>query len=256
MTTKQSNKQTVNVTVNNNSKCCDKPKPKKRRAKPKPPQEPIDEFPVLNTPQARTNMPNIAPLPVRHTVYIPNSIQISPDGVNPPLPPYFDRPFTNLTRTVEDMRKSFMNEINDVRLLVGSRPITHEMGTDPQDLSTIDPNPFGSPTETPTMAQQQEPRTPISTLTTPSPSMTYEQTLTPFVSQFLRNRDIFWDTQDPPPSTLTPQSPMDMMGGLQTMSLEQLRETYVNIPNKPPSWRMPRLKETFINRILEMNTQQ
>ncbi len=235
MPTKQSNKQTQNVNVVvNNKMCCDKPKPKKRRAKPKPPpreasptdQEPIDEFPVLNTPQARTNMPNIAPLPVRQTVYIPNSIQISPDGVNPPLPPYFDRPFTNLTRTVEDMRSTLMNEINDVRSLIGSRgalplarPITHEMGTDPQDLSTIDPNPFGSPTETPmgqSMGQSMvQPQTPTSAMTTPSPSMTYQQPTSPFMS-FMMNRQHQEPTEISPlptqqettPSTLLTMSPV------------------------------------------------
>jgi hypothetical protein len=129
-------------------------------------------------------------MPIRNTVYMPPTVQISSEGMTYPIPAYFDRPFTNLTRTVEDMRNSLMNEINDVRLLVGSRPITNEMGTDPQELPTTNPNPFGSPTETPTMAQQ-EPRTPISApnsaMTTPSPSMTYEQTTSPFMS-FMMNR--------------------------------------------------------------------
>lgn len=210
MPTKQSNKQTQNVSVVvNNKMCCDKPKPKKRRAKPKPPQEPIDEFPVLNTP-AQTR-PNYGPMamPIRNTVYMPSSVQISPDGMQPPIPEYFNRPYTNLVRTMEDMRTSIMNEVNDVKMLVGSRPMTNEMGTDPQDLSTINPNPFGSPTETPTMAQQpkvpvEEPRTPNSAMTTPSPSMTYEQTTSPFMS-FMMNR------QYQEPNEITPlpiQSPL------------------------------------------------
>lgn len=127
---KQSNKQTQNVkVVVNNKMCCDKPKPKKRRAKPKPPQEPIDDFPVLDTPA--NPRPSIHPVPVRNTVYMPSTVQISPEGMTPPIPAYFNIPYTNLVRTMEDMRKSVMDEINDVRRLVAPIPITNDTSTDP-----------------------------------------------------------------------------------------------------------------------------
>lgn len=200
MTTKQSNKQTQNVKVivNTNSKCCDKPKPKKRRAKPKPPQEPINEFPLLNTPAL--TRPSYAPLPIRNTVYMPPTVQISSEGMSYPIPNYFDRPYTNLVRTMEDFQNNIMNEMNDVKQALASQPQpfldTNEIG-------------FGSPTETPTMAQQpkvpvEEPRTPNSAMTTPSPSMTYEQTTSPFMS-FMMNR------QYQEPNEITPlpiQSPL------------------------------------------------
>lgn len=127
----QSNKQTQNVNVVvNNKMCCDKPKPKKRRAKPKPPpQEPIDEFPVLNTPA--NPRPSIHPVPVRNTVYMPSTVQISPEGMTPPIPAYFERPYTNLVRTMEDFHNNIMNEISDVRSLVAPIPITNDTSTDP-----------------------------------------------------------------------------------------------------------------------------
>lgn len=115
---KQSNsqKQTVNVTVNNRMACCDKPK-KKRRSKPKPrPEEPpmdINEFPALNTPAL--TRPSYAPFPIRNTVYMPSTVQISPEGMPPPIPEYADRRYTNMVRTLEDMQKNVLNEMQNLR---------------------------------------------------------------------------------------------------------------------------------------------
>jgi len=144
--------------------CCDKPKPKKRRAKPKPQQEPIlDEFPVLNTPAL--TRPNYGPMamPIRNTVYMPPTVQISPEGMTPPIPNYFDRPYTNLVRTMEDFQNNIMNEMNDVKSLVSSRPMTNEMGTDPQ-MPTVDiPAPvpaIASTSSSPAIASTSKPSPP------------------------------------------------------------------------------------------------
>jgi hypothetical protein len=130
MPTKQSNTQTqsVKVVVNNKIACCDDKK--KKRTKPKrkqqqeAPQE-ANEFPVLNTPvNSRYSQGGIAPMAVRNTVYIPNSAQITPEGMQYPIPSYFDRQYTNLTRTMEDFRDSMMKEIDDVRQTMVVRPQT------------------------------------------------------------------------------------------------------------------------------------
>lgn len=144
MPTKQSNKQTQNVKVNVinkiDSKCCDdkkkKSKPKRRREPQPPPEEPpLDEFPVLNTPARNTAMPNISALPVRNTVYIPNSVQISPEGVAPPVPAYFEKYYTNMTRTMEDMRQSLLSELEDVKQLIPVRPAMTTEGTQMPQLT-------------------------------------------------------------------------------------------------------------------------
>jgi hypothetical protein len=119
--TKQSNsqKQTVNVVVNNKMACCEKPK-KKRKSKPKPkprqeePEMPMDDgFPVLNTPSS--SRPSYSAVPIRNTVYMPSTVQISPEGMMPPIPDYFQRPYTNLIRTMEDFQNNIVKEFNDVR---------------------------------------------------------------------------------------------------------------------------------------------
>jgi len=231
MPPKQSNKQSVNlkVTVNNNisSKSSNvnkdkKSKPRKQQPPPPPPDE-MDDFPVLNTPARNpTAMPNISALPVRNTVYMPSTVQISPEGAQPPIPAYFERPYTNLVRTIEDMRNSLMSEIEDVKGLMNTNPemMAQEtqtqpqgvtVGTDtmprqmtmaePQSIFDINPDPFGSPTETPKQQEQN------SALSTPSPSVTYEYAPSPFMNQFLLNRELF---QDVPLSTMETQTPPTM----------------------------------------------
>lgn len=128
MSHKQSNKQTqsVKVVVNNKLSCnpCEKKKKKPKR-KQQQPEQPIDEFPALTTEiNSRYPQAGIAPMSVRNTVYIPNSSQISPEGMQYPIPSYFDRQYTNLTRTMEDFRDSMMKEINDVRQNMYIRPPT------------------------------------------------------------------------------------------------------------------------------------
>lgn len=128
---KQSNKQTqhVKVTVNNKieSKCCDEKKKKRRRRQQQQPpiEEPINEFPVMDTPARRnTTIPNVSlPVPLRNTVYAPNSISITPEGNAGPVPSYFESYYTNLTRTMEDMRMNILSEIEDVKQLTAlTRP--------------------------------------------------------------------------------------------------------------------------------------
>ena len=119
MPNSQSNKQTTNVKVNVinkiDSKCCDdkkKRKPKKRQPPP-PPPEVINEFPALATPSSRANtsIPSISPIAVRNVVYPAQTVQISPEGDAPPVPAYFEKHYTNLVRTIEDMRTSIVNEM-------------------------------------------------------------------------------------------------------------------------------------------------
>lgn len=138
MATKQSNERTqsVKVVVNNKISCnpCNKKK-RKPKKKQQAPEHPIDEFPVLNTP-ANSRFPHggIAPMAVRNTVYIPNSSQISPEGMQYPIPSYFDRQYTNLTRTMEDFRDSMMKEIDDVRQTMAVEPptiLTNDTQTEP-----------------------------------------------------------------------------------------------------------------------------
>lgn len=122
MSNKQSNKQTQNVKVivNNKMPCCDKPKPKKRKQQRKPPQEeePMDEFPPLYTPPARNGLMNMAPMANRNSVYIPPTIQIS--NTSQPVPAYFDKFYTNMTRTMEDIASMIRKEQQDVKYLIGT----------------------------------------------------------------------------------------------------------------------------------------
>lgn len=164
MSNKQSNKQTqsVKVTVNNKITCCDD---KKKRRKPKkkqqaPQEQPVDGFPVLDT-QANVKYPfgGIAPMAVRNTVYLPNTAQITPEGMQYPVPSYFDRQYTNLTRTMEDFRNTMMNELQDVRNLVNVNPkssvgtqTTTDMGTQSDPFFDEDINPlFVTPSRRTTM---------------------------------------------------------------------------------------------------------
>lgn len=109
---KQSNRQTQNVkvVVNNRLGCCEKPK-RKRKSKPTQPQEnPMEDggFPALDTPAQ--NRPSYSAIPVRNTVYMPSSVQITPEGMMPPVPNYFERPYTNLVRTMEDFQDTMIKE--------------------------------------------------------------------------------------------------------------------------------------------------
>lgn len=125
MPTKQSNvqKQSVRVVVNNRieSKCCDDKKKRKpkRRQPPPPPPEVINEFPALATPPSRANtsIPNISPIAVRNVVYPAQTVQISPEGDAPPIPAYFEVPYTNLVRTMENLRTAILNERRDIETL-------------------------------------------------------------------------------------------------------------------------------------------
>ena len=186
--TKQSNsqKQTVNVTVNNKMACCEKPK-KKRKSKPKPkprqeePEMPMDDgFPVLNTPSP--SRPTYSAVPIRNTVYMPSTVQISPEGMMPPIPDYFQRPYTNLIRTMEDFQNNLMKELNDVRQT--ARPTVAPQGTqtmpDPIATQTM-PEMAGQQTQTmmPEMAGQQTQTmpNPIATQTMPELSMSEPQSM-------------------------------------------------------------------------------
>lgn len=190
--TKQSNKQTqsVKVVVNNKIACCDDKKKKRKPKKKQQPQEqqPLDEFPVLNTP-ANSHYPiaGISPIAVRNQVYIPSAMQISPEGATQPIPAYFDRHYTNLVRTMEDFKTSMMNEMQDVRNLVSIQPKqTSSMSTQTVSDTETQTDPlfdeqqgFGSPTyETPKMSKQpsfaQLDGNITPALTTPTSTMDYE----------------------------------------------------------------------------------
>lgn len=209
---KQSNKQTqnVNVVVNNKVGCCEKPK-RKRKSRPKQEEPPMDDggFPVLDTP-AQTR-PSYSALPVRNTVYMPSTVQISPEGMMPPIPSYFEKPMTNLMRTMEDFQHNMMKEWQEYQQ--AANPTIAPSTTDFADLN-IDG--FGSPTETPKFVEtqstpmllQEEPEPPLisSSLTTPSPSITYEYAPSPDMNRFLLNRDLFEDPVQA--STLATQTPL------------------------------------------------
>lgn len=161
---KQSNsqKQSVNVTVNNKMACCDKPK-KKRRSKPKPRQEePMmdDGFPVLDTPAP--SRPSYSAVPIRNTVYMPSSVQISPEGMMPPVPDYFQRPYTNLLRTMEDFQTNIMKELNDVRQSMNPTVAPQEA----QGTQTMMPEMAGQGTQT--NFDIASPSTPSASLMTPN----------------------------------------------------------------------------------------
>ena len=193
MSNKQSNKQTqsVKVVVNNKLSCnpCEKKKKKPKRKQQQPGQpereasplaQPINEFPALNTElNSRYPQGGIAPMAVRNTVYIPNAAQITPEGMQYPIPSYFDRQYTNLTRTMEDFRDSMMKEIADVRQTISIRPpmMTNDTQTDfPQssmdtqtDENLYDNALFGTLSRRNTVDEENEPvastsRTPVKQL--------------------------------------------------------------------------------------------
>lgn len=150
--------QSLTVVVNNNIKN-NVEKPKRKRPKKKPElsqggQAPIDplteEFPVLNTPA--DSRPSIHPVPVRNTVYTPSTVQISPVGMSYPIPHYFDRPYTNLERTMEDLRNSLMNEMNDVRSLISG---AQKVQTNNNDTQTDAMNQAQTTTQTDAMNHTQ-----------------------------------------------------------------------------------------------------
>lgn len=132
MSNKQSNNQSVKGVVNNKINCCDDKKKKRKPRKKQQPQEqqPVDEFPVLNT-QINSRYPQggISHMAVRNTVYIPNAMQITPEGIQQNVPEYFNRHYTNLVRTMEDFRTSMMNEMQDVKNLVSIQPPNNSMAT-------------------------------------------------------------------------------------------------------------------------------
>lgn len=141
---KQSNKQTQNVkvVVNNRLGCCDKPK-RKRKTKPKQEDPPMDDggFPALNTP-AQTR-PSYSALPIRNTVYMPSTVQISPEGMMPPIPNYFERPYTNLVRTMEDFQDNIVKEWREfqqsMQPTISPTPQPELTMTDTQSLFDIAP---------------------------------------------------------------------------------------------------------------------
>lgn len=187
---KQSNsqKQTVNVTVNNRMACCDKPK-KKRRSKPKPrPEEPpmdINEFPALNTPAL--TRPSYAPFPIRNTVYMPSTVQISPEGMQPPIPEYADRRYTNMVRTLEDMQKNVLNEMQNLRQAMNPTIAPRPMPQLSDEMFEVDVAP-------------QRPQVPV---------VTQEEARTPMAST-MRQNDLFEEdapmrASSPPPVMRTQQ---------------------------------------------------
>lgn len=147
MSNKQSNTQSVKVVVNNKIHCCDdKKKKRKPRKKQQPQEQPIDEFPVLNTPiNSRYPQAGIAPMAVRNSVYIPSAMQITPEGISQPVPEYFNRHYTNLVRTMEDFKSSMMNEIQDVRNLVSIQPPTAQPPMTPNEPPPEINNNYDSP---------------------------------------------------------------------------------------------------------------
>lgn len=171
MSNKQSNSQSVKVTVNNKINCCDADKKKKRR-KPRRKQQQeeasqeVNEFPVLDTP-ANTRYPqmSIAPMAVRNTVYLPNTAQITPEGMQYPIPPYFERQYTNLTRTMEDFRDTMMKEMQDVRNLVSVKPVSNAGTQTVTDMETQTYIPQSTmQTQPDGMFDEQQPISPVKSM--------------------------------------------------------------------------------------------
>jgi hypothetical protein len=122
-----SNKQSVNVIINNKlNSCCEKKKKRKMKTRDfrQEPQPQIEnEFPALPTPAARQGAAFIpSGVSNRNSVYIPNSAQIEPEGVQPPIPAYFEKHYTNLQRTIDDMKENLMREIDDVKMSMDTNP--------------------------------------------------------------------------------------------------------------------------------------
>lgn len=245
---KQSNsqRQTVKVVVNNNMAVVNKPK-KKRKAKPRQQEEPIIDnqlFPVLNTPMP--SRPSYAPMPVRNTVYMPSTVQISPDGMMPPVPDYFSRPYTNLVRTMEDFQQNVMTELDDVR-----RAMKAPSGLDAATSMAGEP-PSAAETQTDSVQPRQRP-----VLTMQEPDTMFEMRPEP---------------QSPPARVPTDQdeislSPVQQLAqSFEQMELqEKARNRRMELENKPVEelealynsikpagkvGRPPKKKPVLLNRII------
>ena len=112
----QSNKQTQNVKVIVNNKCCDEKKKKRKpRKQSNPSPDELDMSPPTPYLQAQPQSFGISPYPARAVTYAPSTQQISPEGVQLPIPSYFEKAYTNTERTMEDMRKAYQNELEELR---------------------------------------------------------------------------------------------------------------------------------------------
>jgi hypothetical protein len=101
---------------------------------------------------------------------------------------------------MEDMRSTIMNEVNDVKRLVGSRPITNEMGTDPQGMPQL--------TDAPT------------TMFDVPPIVSQEKTETP-IANMMRRNSLFEDDEIPLSATTPVKSRVKEIENMQGASTSQ-----------------------------------
>jgi len=100
------NKNDIRINIDLGDK---KPKRRPRKKAPPPPPEPSIPF-VQPAPQAF----GINAYTPRPAIFAPSSTMIQPDNpVNPPA--YFDKMFTNQQASLEEMRRAFQEELEDVR---------------------------------------------------------------------------------------------------------------------------------------------
>lgn len=256
---KQSNKQTqnVHVVVNNKMGCCEKPK-RKRKSKPKQEDPPMDDggFPVLNTP-AQTR-PNYSALPVRNTVYMPSTVQISPEGMMPPVPDYFNKQYTNLVRTMEDFHANMLNEWREWQQSMQptiSPSVQQEAQTDFIESTKATP--------ALTMADAQslfdiQPSTSLTTSPAPTPS-----------SSSIAPNVVNEDDNEPLQNLITAFDKISVSGENNTIStrrqhyidnfneeaINEIYQTYINKFNIKKSGKPAKQKLTQINNILKFEDQ-
>jgi hypothetical protein len=100
------NKNTINIDIDLGDR---KPKRRSRRRPPPPPAEPA--VPMLPAAPQAFGISAYAP---RAVTFAPSTTMIQPDNpLNPP--PYFDKLYTNQQATLEEMRRAFQEELEDVR---------------------------------------------------------------------------------------------------------------------------------------------
>lgn len=257
MPNSQSNKQTQNVKVivNNriDSKCCDdkkKRKPKKRQPPP-PPPEVINEFPALATPPSRANtsIPNISPIAVRNVVYPAQTVQISPEGDAPPVPAYFEKHYTNLVRTIEDMRTSIVNEMR-AKAQVLPDPMPPDAPNRPMPIhpgyAEYQPEnqpDFYVPNEEPFVLPTPPEQPALETQKTPTKQL---------IKQF-EEMSIDRDAASSSSSKKSPMSERSIRESLNKQNVEQLQERYYLLrPGGKPPGPMLKNKARLINRIIDL----
>jgi hypothetical protein len=122
MPTTQSNKQSqkVSVVVNNNNCCKEVKKRRKRRQQPPrpPPQEPQVQMPIPVIANPRSQ--GIAALAPRPMIYSPITSRMMPEN-SLGVPSYFERELTNQQYTIENMRKDFQRELDDVQSMMQAK---------------------------------------------------------------------------------------------------------------------------------------